>query len=160
MRRLRVAEIVAGLAALVLLATLPLDWFSVDTGPLMALTLNTSGWAGLGWAMVAALVLTALLAIGLCVALVTAHSDSAGLVFGIALVVVAVPTLLALVIVLLARPGLGVGLPRSAVGLAPAAWAGLLALAAIAAGSIASLHNERTAGADRRFTPPAARPAP
>lgn len=160
MRRLRAAEVVAGLAAVVLLASLPMTWFEVEVGNLMALALDTTGWAGLGWAMVAALVLSALLALALCLAIVFGRSDSPGLVAGIALVVISVPTLLALVIVLLARPGLGVGLPRSAVSLAPAAWAGVIAMAAVAAGSIASLHNERTTGADRRYTPPAPRPAP
>ena len=160
MRRLRAAEVVTGLAAVVLLASLPMTWFDVEAGSLMANALDTTGWAGLGWAMVAALVLSALLALALRVAIVVGRSDSPGLVAGIALVVISVPTLLALVIVLLARPGLGVGLPRSAVGLAPAAWAGVISMAALAAGSIASLHNERTTGADRRYTPPAPRPAP
>ncbi len=160
MRRLRAAEIVAGVGAVVLLASLPMTWFDVEAGSLMATALATTGWAGLGWAMVAALVLCALLALGLCLAIAAGRSDAPGLVVGIALVVVAVPTLMALVIVLLARPGLGVGLPRGAVGLAPAAWAGAVAIAAIAAGSVASLHNERTSGAGRRYTPPAPRPAP
>ncbi len=160
MRRLRAAEIVAGIGAIVLLTSLPMTWFDVETGNLMATSLDTTGWGGLGWAMVAALVLCALLALGLCLAIVGGRSDAPGLVVGIALVVIATPTLLALVIVLLARPGLGVGLPRSAVELAPAAWAGAVAMAAIAAGSVASLHNERTTGAGRHFTPPAPRPAP
>jgi hypothetical protein len=160
MRKLRAAEVVAGAGAVVLLASLPMAWFDADAGSLMATALDTTGWAALGWAMVAALVLCALLALGLCLAIVAGRSDAPGLVVGIALVVVAVPTLMALIIVLLARPGLGVGLPRSAVGLEPAAWLGVVAMAAIAAGSIASLHNERTAGADRRCTPPAPRPAP
>ena len=160
MRSLRAAEVVAGLAGAVLLATLPMTWFDVEVGNLMATGIATTGWEGLGWAMVAALVLSALLALALCLAIVASRSDSPGLMAGIALAVTSVPTLLALVIVLLARPGLGVGLPRGAVGLAPAAWAGLIAMAAVAAGSIASLHNERTTGADRRYTPPAPRPAP
>jgi len=159
-RHLRAAEIVAGLAAVALLATLPLTWFTAEAQALRAAEVTASGWDALGWAMVAALVLTALLALGLCLALVAAGSDGPGLKVGIALAVVSVPTLLALVVVLIARPGLGLGLPRDAVSLAPAAWAGTLCLAAIAAGAIASLHNERTTGADRRFTPPAARPAP
>ena len=160
MRRLRVAEAASGLGAVVLLASLPMTWFEVEVGSLMATGLATTGWAALGWAMVTALVLAALLALALCLAIATGRSDSPGLVAGIALVVISVPTLLALVIVLLARPGLGVGLPRGAVGLAPAAWVGAIAMAAVAAGAIASLHNERTTGADRRYTPPAARPAP
>jgi hypothetical protein len=159
-RRLRAAEGVAGLAAVVLLASLAMTWFDVETGSLMATGMDTTGWAGLGWAMVAALVLCAALALGLCLAIFAGRSDVPGLVVGITLVVIATPTLLALVIVLLARPGLGVGLPRSAVGLAPAAWAGAVAMAAIAAGSVASLHNERTTGAGRRYAPPEPRPAP
>lgn len=160
MRRLRAAEIVAGIGSVVLLASLPMTWFKVEAGNLMASALDTSGWTGLGWAMVAALVLCALLALGLCLAIVAGRSDAPGLVVGIALVVVATPTLLALVIVLLARPGLGLGLPRSAVELAPAAWVGAVAMVAVAAGSIASLHNERTTGTGRHYTPPAPRPAP
>ena len=160
MSRLRAAEVLAGAAAIVLLVTLPLTWFTVDTGNLMAVDLDASGWSGLGWAMVAFLVLSALLALGLCGAILLGRSDLGGLVFGIALAVVSVPTLLALVLVLVLRPGLGLGLPRDAVGLAPAAWAGAVAMAAVAAGAIASLRNERTTGADRQFTAPAARPAP
>ena len=57
MRRLRAAEIVAGIGSLVLLASLPMTWFDVEAGNLMASAFDTSGWAGLGWAMVAALVL-------------------------------------------------------------------------------------------------------
>lgn len=160
MSRLRAAEVLAGVAALVLLASLPFTWFTVDAGNLMAVDLDASGWSGLGWAMVAFLVVSALLALGLCVAILVSRSDLGGLVFGIALAVVSVPTLLALVVVLVLRPGLGLGLPRDAVGLAPAAWAGAVAMAALAAGAIASLRDERTTGADRQFTPPAARPAP
>ena len=160
MRRLRAAEIVAGIGAIVLLASVPLIWFTADTNSFFGVNLDTTGWAGLGWLMVAALVLSALLALGLCVALIAAVSDAPGLVFGILLAVVSVITLVALIIVLIARPGLGFGLPRSAVGLAPAAWAGAIAMAAIAAGAIASLHNTRTTGPDREYTPPAPRPAP
>lgn len=160
MKKLRAAEIIAGTAAIVLLASLPLTWFTADTGNLMVLGLDTTGRAGLGWLMVAALVISALLALGLCAALIAGASDAPGLMFGISLAVVSVVTLSALIIVLIARPGLGYGLPRSAVGLAPAAWMGTIAMAAIAAGAIVSLHNARTTGADREYTPPAPRPAP
>lgn len=160
MKRLRAAEIIAGIGAVVLLVSLPMIWFTADTNSYFGVNLDTTGWAGLGWLMVAALVISALLAFGLCVALVTGVSDTPGLVFGILLAVVSVVTLVALIIVLIARPGLGLGLPRSSVGLAPAAWVGTVAMAAIAAGAIASLHNTRTTGADREYTPPAPRPAP
>ena len=50
MRRLRAAEIVAGIGSVVLLASLPMTWFDVEAGNLTVTALDTSGWAGLGWA--------------------------------------------------------------------------------------------------------------
>lgn len=164
MKHLRVAEWAVAVGALGILATLWRPWFSygltLESFPPQQLTATVSGWDGLGWLMVALLVVTAALGIGLFLTFSVNARDAVTLPFGATLGAVAVPTLIALMVVLLTRPGLGLGLPASAVGIEPACWVGAASMALLTAGSLASIRNERTDGPSRAYVPPPRRPAP
>ncbi len=165
--RLRAAEWIALLGALVLFVVLFLDWFSASLrtvgargGTLLTLELNTTGWASLGWFLVLLLAICMVLTLALCALIAAGADDAVTLPPAVALPVIGVPTLLILVIVVATQPGLGLGLPGSVVDVEPAAWAGVSGALLMVGGAIVSLRDERTTGADRRFTPPPARPAP
>ena len=164
MKHLRAAEWAVLIGAIGVLATLWQPWFSygvtLESFPPRSLTLTVTGWDGLGWLMVALLVISALLGIGLFLTFAVNGRDALTLPFGATLGAVAVPTLIALLIVLLTRPGLGLNLPASEVGIESAGWIGAISVVVLTAGSLVSIRNERTDGASRSYSPPAPRPAP
>ncbi len=167
MKRLRLAEWAVLLGAVVLALSLGRQWFSVNlsllnrpVAALLPFELATSGWDALGWFLVAMLVLCILLALALVISFVLGSGDATTLVFGAALGGFALPTMIGLLVVLLARPGLGDNLPANAVRIEPAGWIGAIAMVLLTAGSLASIRNERTAGRDRAYQPPPPRPAP
>jgi hypothetical protein len=163
-RHLRLAEWAVFAGAIGVLATLWQAWFSysvtLETFPPRDLTLTVTGWDGLGWLLVTLLIISALLGIGLFLTFASNGPDAATLPFGATLGAVAIPTLTALMVVLFTRPGLGIGLPASAVGIEPAGWVGAASIVLLAAGSLASIRNERTEGASRAYAPPPRRAAP
>jgi hypothetical protein len=110
--------------------------------------------------MVTLLVVSALLGIGLFFTFAMNAGDATTLPFGATLGAVAVPMLIALLVVLLSRPGLGIDLPASAVGIEPAGWIGAASAVLLTAGSLVSIRNERTDGPSRAYSPPPPRPAP
>jgi hypothetical protein len=124
------------------------------------LVLTVTGWDGLGWLMVTLLVVSAVLGIGLFFAFAMNAGDATTLPFGATLGAVAVPMLIALLVVLLSRPGLGFDLPASAVGIEPAGWIGAASAVLLTAGSLVSIRNERTDGPSRAYSAPPPRPAP
>ncbi len=164
MKHLRLAEWAVLIGSIGILATLWQPWFSygvtLESFPSQSLTVSVSGWDGLGWLMVTLLIVSALLGVGLFLAFAMNGRDAFTLPFGATLGAVAVPTLIALMVVLLTRPGLGLNLPTSAVGIEPAGWIGAIALVVLTAGSLVSIRNERTAGASRAYSQPPPRPAP
>lgn len=164
MKHLRAAEWAVLIGSIGILATLWQPWFSSGVTllsyPPQRLTLSVSGWDGLGWLMVALLVTSALLGVGLFLTFAVNGRDALTLPFGATLGAVAVPTLIALMVVLLTRPGLGLNLPTSAVGIEPAGWIGAISMVVLTAGSLVSIRNERTEGASRAYSPPSPRPAP
>jgi len=163
-KHLRLAEWAVLIGSIGILATLWQPWFSygvtLESFPPQSLTLSVSGWDGLGWLMIALLVISALLGFGLFLAFAVNGRDALTLPFGATLGAVAVPTLIALMVVLLTRPGLGLNLPTSAVGIEPAGWIGAISMVVLTAGSLVSIRNERTEGASRAYSPPSPRPAP
>ena len=164
MKHLRAAEWAVLIGSIGILATLWQPWFSygvtLESFPPQSLTLSVSGWDGLGWLMVALLVISALLGVGLFLAFAINGRDALTLPFGATLGAVAVPTLIALMVILFTRPGLGLNLPASEVGIKPAGWIGAISIVVLTAGSLVSIRNERTAGASRAFIAPSPRPAP
>jgi hypothetical protein len=163
-KHLRAAEWAVLIGSIGILATLRQPWFSygvtLESFPPQSLNLTVTGWDGLGWLMVALLVISALLGVGLFLTFAVNGRDALTLPFGATLGAVAVPTLIALMVVLLTRPGLGLNLPASAVGIEPAGWIGAISMVVLTAGSLVSIRNERTEGASRAYSPPSPRPAP
>ena len=164
MKHLRLAEWAVLIGSIGILATLWQPWFSygvtLESFPPQSLTLSVSGWDGLGWLMIALLVISALLGVGLFLAFAVNGRDALTLPFGATLGAVAVPTLIALMVVLFTRPGLGLNLPASDVGIESAGWIGAISMVVLTAGSLVSIRNERTEGASRAYSPPSPRPAP
>ena len=164
MRHLRAAEWAVLIGSIGILATLWQPWFSygvtLESFPPRTLSLTVTGWDGLGWLMVALLVISALLGVGLFLTFAVNGRDALTLPFGATLGAVAVPTLIALMAVLFTRPGLGLNLAASDVGIEPAGWIGAIAMVVLTAGSLVSIRNERTAGASRAYSQPPPRPAP
>ncbi len=164
MKHLRLAEWAVFAGAIGVLATLWQPWFSygvtLESFPPQFLSLSVTGWDGLGWLLVALLIISALLGIGLFFTFASNAGDAVTLPFGATLGAVAVPTLISLMVVLFTRPGLGIGLPASAVGIEPAGWVGAASVVLLTAGSLVSIRNERTDGPSRAYTPPPRRAAP
>ena len=164
MKHLRLAEWAVLIGSIGILATLWQPWFSygvtLEMFPPRNLSLTVTGWDGLGWLLVALLIISALLGIGLFFTFASNAGDAVTLPLGATLGAVAVPTLIALMVVLFTRPGLGLGLPASAVGIEPAGWVGAVSLVLLTAGSLVSIRNERTAGPSRAYAPPPRRAAP
>ena len=164
MKHVRASEWAVLVGAFGILATLWQPWFSygvtLETFPQRSLTATVTGWNGLGWLMVALLVVSALFGIGLFFSFAMNAGDAATLPFGATLGAVAIPTLIALMVVLFTRPGLGLDLPSAGVGIEPAGWLGAGSMVLLTAGSLVSIRNERTDGPSRAYSPPPARPAP
>ena len=164
MKHVRAAEWAVLIGSIGVLATLWQPWFSyavtLEMFPPRDLVLTVTGWDGLGWLMVTLLVVSAVLGIGLFFAFAMNAGDATTLPFGATLGAVAVPMLIALLVVLLSRPGLGFDLPASAVGIEPAGWIGAASAVLLTAGSLVSIRNERTDGPSRAYSAPPPRPAP
>jgi len=163
-KHLRAAEWAVLIGSIGILATLWQPWFSSGVTllsyPPQRLTLSVTGWDGLGWLMVALLVTSALLGVGLFLTFAVNGRDALTLPFGATLGALAVPTLVALMVVLFTRPGLGLNLAASDVGIELAGWIGAISMVVLTAGSLVSIRNERTEGASRAYSPPSPRPAP
>ncbi|HEX6387974.1 MAG TPA: hypothetical protein VFZ89_00955 [Solirubrobacteraceae bacterium] len=156
LRRWRTGEWLAAAGAVALVALLFLDWFEAE-----ARADRASGWASLGWPLVAWLVLTVLAAAWLLWATAAVAAVSQIMVAAVLCVVAALVALVATVVrVTLAQPALGAGLADDEVGVALPGYLGPLAVAAILAGAWRAMADERTTAPESAYTPPPARPAP
>jgi hypothetical protein len=160
--RLRAGELLAGAGAVGLLLVLFLKWFSFDRPPGAHLigTLHTTGWASLGWFLVALLAIVCFG--GLSIAYMTLRRTSPAWPVGAAVLTVAVGglTFLVLLVRLLTQPGLGADLPNAMVLVEVPAYLGLLFTALIPLGAWLALHDERLGAPESAYTPPPARPVP
>jgi hypothetical protein len=160
--RLRAGELLAGAGAVGLLLVLCLKWFSLDRPPGLHLigTLHTTGWASLGWLLVAMLTVVAFG--GLSIAYMTLRRTSPAWPVGAAVLTVAVGglTFLILLVRVLTQPGLGRGLPNAMVLVEVPAYLGLLFTAVIPLGAWIALRDERLHAPESAYTPPPARPVP
>jgi hypothetical protein len=158
LRRWRAGEWLAAAGAMALAVLLLFDWFAPAAGRAGA---GRSGLEALGWPLVAWLALTLLLVAWLLVATATVAAVSQIMVASVLSVVAALVALPATALrVLVAQPDLGAGLANDEVGVAPAGYLGLLAVAAILAGAWLALADERTSAPESAYTPPPARLAP
>lgn len=139
MRRLRKGEwlALAGGAALLVLLFLP--WFD-----------GRIGWTSLGWMMIV------LLGLSIAGAAWIAVTTVDGVLTRIMPALVITTTVAAITLVVLLLRVLAFA-PGSAEA---AAYAGIVATAAIAAGAFVALADERTDAPESAYTPPAPRPAP
>jgi hypothetical protein len=167
MRRLRVGEWLAAVGAVGLLVTLCLDWFSADAAKAgwkayapLAATLHTTGWASLGWLLVALLVLVAVGGLSIAYMTVRRTSPAWPMVASVLTGLIGTLTFLILLLRVLTQPGLGAGLPNALVTVELPAYLGLLFAALIPAGAWIALADERLGAPESAYTPPPARPVP
>jgi hypothetical protein len=169
LRRLRSGELLAGAGAIALLVLLSLRWFEPaarrrvveSAGELLGAEARTSGWASLGWPVVA--VLLAAVGCGLALVVLTAAARDVAAPVAAGVLTAAVATLALLVLaarVLLFKPGLGLALPNDLVRTELAAYLGLAACALLAAGGWRALADERTSASESAYAPPPPRPPP
>jgi hypothetical protein len=140
-RRLRRGERLVGAGALALVVVLSLPWFG-----------QRSGWSALGWLVVALLVVDLLLALLLLASTLAAHRLAQSVAAGVVLAAGGPLVVLVLALRVLAFAPDG--------GLRAAAWLGLAAALAIAAGAWWAIADERTDAPESAYAPPQARPAP
>ncbi|HMS62184.1 MAG TPA: hypothetical protein PKD63_07880 [Solirubrobacteraceae bacterium] len=142
-RRLRRADWCLLVSAVIVPVTLALDWFRPAR----------TGWSALGWALLALIVATAALALVVVVLIASGARDGVNVPPAVVLMALAPVALLATLVVTLLKPG-------DATGIAPGAWAGILALGALKASAWFSMRDERLDQPARQVEPPPARPAP
>jgi hypothetical protein len=143
LRRVRTGERLAIAGAVALAVLLCLNWFFLST-PDARIGAHESGWRSMGW-FVTFLLLSAVIA---AVAMVFTTAGQRG--HGWPIVLTAFAFLLgllgalAIAVRLIAQPGLGVDAGNADVEIELAAWLGLLATLAIAAGAGIGMLDERT----------------
>ena len=169
MRRLRAGERLAMAGAGARFVVLFVPWFDLAVrtrvveraGRLLLPELHRSGWSALGWPVVALLLVAMGATVWLAVATMGDGLVAQAMAASVAAALAGMAAfLVVLVRVTLAQPGLGAGAPDALVSTRFAAYLGLLACAAMAAGAWLAMADERTSAPESAYTPPASRPAP
>ena len=149
MRRVRIGEIVAGVAGAVLLLSLFLEWYTVR-GRAEGLT----AWGA--FAFVDLLVcLVALLGIALAVSQVAGRGPALPVAIGVITATLGLAATLLVLYRILNQPG-----PNDAIGVGAGAWIGLAACLGVFLGAWLSLSDERPRPADPVPPVPERRPTP
>ena len=149
MRRVRIGEIVAGVAGAVLLLSLFLEWYTVR-GRAEGLT----AWGA--FAFVDLLVcLVALLGIALAVSQVAGRGPALPVAIGVITSTLGLAATLLVLYRILNQPG-----PNDAIGVGAGAWIGLAACLGVFLGAWLSLSDERPRPADPVPPVPERRPTP
>jgi hypothetical protein len=168
-RRLRLGELLAGAGAAVLAIVLFLDWFRLGievrtterAGRVVGPEMHLAGWTSLGVVpdvlLLAVIALAAWLVLSTVLPTTVSQPVAAGVIAS-ALGLVALGLLVLRVFVL--QPDLGIGAPDEIVEVRWPAIVGVLAMAALVAGSWLSMGDERTDAPESAYEPPPARPAP
>ena len=149
MRRVRAGEIVAGAAGVLLLASLFLEWYSVDSRED-----GLSAWAAFSFVDLL-LALVALLGIALAVSQVVGRGPALPVALGVITTTLALAASLLLLYRILNQPG-----PNDAIGVSAGAWVGLAAAIAVFLGAWLSLSDERPRPVDPVPPEPQRRPTP
>jgi hypothetical protein len=160
--------LVAGIGAVGLLATLFADWFTLDSHALgwtaytpagsRGIALHTTGWASLGWLLVALLVVVAIGGLGITYMTLARTSPAWPVGASVLTIVVGGLTFLILLVRVLTQPGLGASLPNRLVLVEAPAYVGLLFTGLIPVGAWLALRDERLDAPESAYTPPPARP--
>jgi len=149
MRRVRIGEIVAGVAGAVLLLSLFLEWYTVR-GRAEGLT----AWSA--FSFVDLLVcLVALLGIALAVSQVVGRGPALPVAIGVITATLGLAATLLVLYRILNQPG-----PNDAIGVGAGAWIGLAACLGVFLGAWLSLSDERPRPADPVPPVPERRPTP
>ena len=149
MRRVRIGEIVAGVAGAVLLLSLFLEWYTVR-GRAEGLT----AWSA--FSFVDLLVcLVALLGIALAVSQVVGRGPALPVAIGVITATLGLAATLLVLYRILNQPG-----PNDAIGVGAGAWVGLAACLGVFLGAWLSLSDERPRPADPVPPVPERRPTP
>jgi len=149
MRRVRIGEMVAGAAGVVLLASMFLSWYSVS-GRDDSLT----AWSAFSVVDIL-LALVALLGIALAVSQVVGRGPALPVALGVITTTLALAGTLLVLYRILNQPG-----PNEAIGVSIGAWIGLVACAGVFFGAWLSLSDERPRPADPVPPVPERRPTP
>ncbi len=149
MRRVRAGEIVAGTAGVVLLASMFLDWYSVES-----LDEGLSAWAAFGFVDLL-LALIALLGIALALSQVMGRGPALPVALGVITTTLALAGALLLLYRILNQPG-----PNELITVAAGAWLGLVACLGVFFGSWLALSDERPRPVDPPPPEPQRRPTP
>ena len=149
MRRVRIGEIVAGVAGAVLLLSLFLEWYTVR-----GRAEGLSAWGA--FAFVDLLVcLVALLGIALAVSQVVGRGPALPVAIGVITATLGLAATLLVLYRILNQPG-----PNDAIGVGAGAWIGLAACLGVFLGAWLSLSDERPRPADPVPPVPERRPTP
>ena len=158
MRRVRIGELVAGAAGVVLLASMFLDWYSVTPELLFgAADEHTSGvnaWGAFSIVDIL-LALVALLGIALAVSQVVGRGPALPVALGVVTTTLALAGLLLVLYRIVNQPG-----PNDVISVDFGAWVGLAASAGVFLGAWLSLSDERPRPADPSPPEPERRPTP
>lgn len=143
LRRLRSGEAIALASAVALAALLALDWYFLST-PDARVGAHESGIRALGWFADLLLVFTILLALALAFFTVTNRAPGVPVMLAVLTTCFGVFSVIAIVVRLIAQPGLGVDAGNADVEVELAAYLGLLAAMGITLGGWRTMADERT----------------
>ena len=143
LRRLRTGETLALAGAVALALLLALDWFFLST-PDARVGAHESGIRALGWFATLLLLGAILCALALAFVTVTNRSVAVPITFAVFSTLFGAAAVVAILVRLIAQPGLGVEASNADVEVEVAAYLGLLAAVAIALGGWRTMADERT----------------
>ena len=143
LRRLRSGEALALAGAVALAVLLALDWFFLST-PDARVGAHESGIRYLGWFAELLLILAILLAFALASFTLTHRTTGVAVVLAVVTACFGLFAVLAILVRLVAQPGLGVEAGNADVEVELPAYLGLLAAAAIPFGAWRTMADERT----------------
>jgi hypothetical protein len=142
-RRLRSGETLALAGAVALALLLALDWFFLST-PDARVGAHESGIRALGWFATIVLLATIVVALALAFFTVTQRAVAVPVMLAVFTSLLGFAAVVAILVRLIAQPGLGVGAGNADVEVELPAYLGLLAAIAIAFGAWRSMADERT----------------
>jgi hypothetical protein len=155
MRRLRIGEVVAGVAGVVLLASMFLDWYTISSAAVLGDgERGVSAWSAFTVVDVF-LAIVALLGIALAVSQVVGRGPALPVGIGVIATTLALAGALLLLYRIVNQPG-----PNDVIGVGAGAWLGLAACLGVFAGGWLALSDERPRPVDPVGPEPRRRPTP
>jgi hypothetical protein len=157
MRRLRLADWIVAIAAILLAVLMFAPWFGLSgAGPHVA----RSGWHAVGWAGDAVIGLAIVGGLAVWIEIASGRAPSVQIVTSVAVTIGAILGTIVAAITVLGPPDLGAAAPSRDVLVRFHGWASLGVLAVLAVACWRSMGDERTTSRASAYAPPAPRPAP